>query len=112
MDELNKQQNLVLKAGVVIAAIMVLFPPWSSVERIGGLSNGTGAVELQVTKGIGYGFLFAPPDGPISNSIVNSSVTVAFGRLLLQLFAAAGLTAGGIFMFNGAGQASKVGDDQ
>lgn len=63
-----------LTAGTAI--LMLLFPPW--IESINGLS-----------RPLGYGLLFLPPEASYHR---NASVSLDYGRLILQFIMLGGLT--------------------
>ncbi len=85
---MNDRQRKVLCAGLVVMAVMGLFPPW-----VGTLNRGV----LHLRKDAGYGIIWAPPR-PLEDD--SYSVEIDVGRLVIQWAVAALAVACG-FMFAG-----------
>ncbi len=71
---MDRRRRRVLVVGLVLAAIVGLFPPW---ERRAVLDSGPVVVQA------GHAPLFLPPKPPLSASVrVMITYNVAYGRLL------------------------------
>ena len=81
---LNKRQTTALWVGIILVALMCLFPPWLYTLQAPNMG--------QVTNPAGYAFVFAPPERVVDASAFG--IRVDTDRLLIQLLAVSIVTAG------------------
>ena len=85
---MNPKQRVVLLFGIVIFAIMGLFPPWTVVFKDDGL-------------GRAHAFLFSPPTENSFGGRYIKSTSIDFVLLLFQWFVVGATTAGLWWVFRG-----------
>ena len=110
---MNQKQLKVLWTGVVIIALMLLIPPWEYVFDASG--------RLRIEKAAPYGFVFSPPEIPVTSRNGDArclncfegrsrqawSVQVDWDRLVLPVCVVGVLTFARILTFRVPGGPSK-----
>lgn len=100
---LNKRQRIAVLAGIGLAVVMGVFPPWVRTmnERYGGGRYGGGVAVAEKQEPAGYGFLAKPPPAerwPGDWSRADSGMKPDLSRLSIQWACVGGLTAGAMIV--------------
>lgn len=74
---MNRKQLMVLWVGAGLIALMVLFPPWKCVYYAPG--------RLRIEKPAPYGFVFSPPEIPVTSRSEYGEYFEGFSRNMWSL---------------------------
>ncbi len=80
---MNKPQRIVLSVGLIIVALMAIYPPWTSTL------NGNSGIHHE--RPHSYGLIFYPPE--TKHDLAIYGVKIDFGRLAVQMLSVISITA-------------------